>query len=136
MSTINLKIITPEKITLNETVDKVVVPSKDGELGILPHHLNLMAAIAPGELKITKGTKTDNYAIGDGLLQVQDNQVTILTDLARTPSEIDEKAVEEARKRAELALQQDLSDEEYATTLAIVEKSLVQLKIKRRHRSA
>ncbi len=134
MAQINLKIITPEKITLNETVDKVVVPSKDGELGILPHHLNLMAAIAPGELKITKGSKTDNYAIGDGLLQVQDNQVTILTDLARTPSEIDEKAVEEARKRAELALQQDLSDEEYATTLAIVEKSLVQLRIKRKHR--
>ncbi len=134
MAQMNLKIITPEKITLNETIDKVVVPSKDGELGILPHHINLMAAIAPGELKITKGSRTDSYAVGEGLLQIQDNQITILTDLARTPAEIDEKAVEEARKRAEQALQQDLSDEEYATTLAIIEKSLVQLRVKRRHR--
>ena len=57
-----------------------------------------------------------------------------MTDLATYAQDIDERAVEEAKKRAEIALTQTLSDEEYAETLASLEKSLAQLRIKRRHR--
>lgn len=131
---LNLKIVTPEKEIFNEAVDKIVVPSKEGELGILPHHINLMASIIPGELKITKNNKTTSLAVGEGLLQVAHDQVSILTDLAVEASDIDEKAAEEARKRAQQALaDKTLSDEEYATTVAILDKSIAQLKIKRRH---
>jgi F-type H+-transporting ATPase subunit epsilon len=63
-----------------------------------------------------------------------DNTLTIMTDLAAYEKDIDERAVEEAKKRAEEALEQKLSDEEYAETLAVLEKSLAQLRIKRRHR--
>lgn len=133
---LQLKIVTPEKEIFNEQVDKIVVPSADGELGILPHHTKLMASINPGELKITKNNKTTSMAVGEGLLQVNNDQVSILTDLAVEASNIDEKAVEDARKRAEQALaDKTLSDEEYATTLAIVEKSTAQLRLKRRHHS-
>ncbi len=133
---IMLKIVTPEKEIFNEQVDKVIVPSSDGELGILPHHTNLMASIIPGALHITKANKTTSMAVGEGLLQVDHNQVSILTDLAVEATDIDEKAVEDARKRAQQALaDKTLSDEEYATTLAIVEKSTAQLRLKRRHHS-
>lgn len=134
MSQLHLKILTPEKQLLDESVDMVTVPSLDGELGILPHHLNLMTRLKPGELRIKKGSKVEVLAIGDGLLQIADNTATILTDLAEYEKNIDEKVVEEAKKRAEKALADKLSDEEYAETLAILEKSLAQLKVKRRHR--
>ena len=135
MAQMHLKIVTPEKEIYDEPVEMVTVTSAEGELGILPHHANLMARLMPGELRIKKSGRTDILATGDGFLQVADNVVTILTDLATDVKEIDEKAVEQARERAQKALEQTQTDEEYAETLAILEKSLAQLRVKRRHRS-
>ena len=134
MSQLHLKIVTPEKLIYDTEVDMVTLSSSEGELGILPHHTALMAKLLPGELRIKKGEKTEILATGDGFIQVANNILTILTDLAVNEAQIDEKVVEDARKRAEAALEQKLSDEEYAETFAILEKSLAQLRIKRRHR--
>lgn len=131
---LNLKIVTPEKLLVDDTVNQVNVSTVDGIIGILPNHANLMAKLKPGELVIKKGGKEERLAVGDGFLQMVDNTLSIMTDLAAYEADIDEKAVEEAKKRAEQALEQKLSDEEYAETLANLEKSLAQLRIKRRHR--
>jgi len=134
MSQLHLKIVTPEKLLFDEEVSQVNVSTEQGILGILPNHVNLMAKLEPGELVIKKGGKVDTLAVGDGFLQVSNNILTVMTDLAVNEGDIDEKAVEEAKKRAEQALSQTLSDEEYAETLASLEKSLAQLRIKRRHK--
>ncbi len=134
MAQLHLKIVTPEKLIFDEEVSQVNVSTEEGEIGILPNHANLMAKLQPGELVIKKGGKTDSMAIGDGFLQISDNILTVMTDLATYATEIDERVVEEAKKRAEQALTQTLSDEEYAETLANLEKSLAQLRVKRRHR--
>lgn len=134
MANLHLKIVTPEKLLVDEEVSQVNVSTEQGILGILPNHANLMAKLEPGELVIKKGGKVDTLAVGDGFLQVANNTLTVMTDLAVNEEDIDEKAVEEAKKRAEQALSQTLSDEEYAETLANLEKSLAQLRIKRRHR--
>lgn len=134
MADLHLKIVTPEKLIYDDEVSQVNVSTEQGELGILPHHANLMAKLKPGELVVKKGGKTDSMAIGDGFLQITDNTLTIMTDLATYADTIDERAVEEAKKRAEVALTQTLSDEEYAETLANLEKSLAQLRVKRRHK--
>lgn len=135
MASLHLKIVTPEKLIIDEEVDMVTLTTSEGEIGVLPHHASLMAKLMPGELRIKRGAKLELFATGDGFIQVIDNTLTILTDLAIDESDIDEKAVEDAKKRAETALEQKLSDEEYAETLAILEKSLAQLRIKRRHRT-
>lgn len=135
MAELTLKIVTPEKQVLSEEVDQVNVSTSQGELGILPHHASLMAKLIPGELRIKRGSKITHFAIGSGFLQVERNILTVMTDLAENADEIDEKAVETARKRAEEALEQKLGDEEYAETLASLEKSLAQLKVKRRRRA-
>lgn len=135
MSQLNLVIVTPQKQIFSDTVDQVNVLTMEGELGILPNHVSLMAKIIPGELMYKKGGKFTSLATGEGFLQVHNNNLTIMTDLAVEASNIDEKAVEEAKKRAQQALEQTLSDEEYATTMASLEKSLAQLRVKRRHRS-
>ncbi len=131
---LHLKIVTPEKLIFDEEVTQVNVSTEQGILGILPNHANLMAKLEPGELVIKKGGKVDTLAVGDGFLQITNNTLTVMTDLAVSEGDIDERAVEEAKKRAEQALSQTLSNEEYAETLANLEKSLAQLRIKRRHR--
>lgn len=135
MSQLNLKIVTPEKQIYDDTVDQVNVSTAEGEIGILPNHTSLMAKVVPGELRIKKSGKVEVLAVGEGFLSVTGNVLTIMSDLAVNEEDINEKAVEEAKKRAEAALEQKLSDEEYAETLAVLEKSLAQLRIKRRHRS-
>ncbi|OGE25649.1 ATP synthase F1 subunit epsilon [Candidatus Daviesbacteria bacterium RIFCSPLOWO2_02_FULL_40_8] len=130
-----LKVITPEEVVFDSEVSSVSVDSEIGQLGILPHHIDFVTKIIPGELKIHTGGKIIRMATGEGILQMQENVITILADLAEEASLIDEKAAEEARKRAEEALEEKLSAEEYAETLAILEKSLAKLRVKRRHRS-
>ena len=134
MSQLHLKIVTPEKLIFDEEVSQVNVSTEQGILGILPNHANLMAKLQPGELIIKNKGKNESIAIGDGFLQVADNTLTVMTDLATYAADIDERAVEEAKKRAEQALSQILSVEEYAETFASLQKSLAQLNIKRRHK--
>ncbi|MDO8429198.1 MAG: ATP synthase F1 subunit epsilon [Candidatus Daviesbacteria bacterium] len=135
MTKLKLKIATPEKEIFDSIVDEVYVHTPEGEVGILPGHVNLMAQISPGELRIKEGGKINYLATGGGILQVSKNQVFIMTDLAEHAADIDEKMVEEAKKRAEDALEQKLDNEEYALTLTNLEKALAQLKVKRRFRS-
>ena len=134
MVQLHLKVVTPEKLLIDEEVSQVNVSTEKGQIGILPHHINLMAKLEPGELVIKKGGRQDSLAIGDGFLQVSNNNLIVMTDLATHAADIDERVMEEAKKRAEQALEQTLSDEEYAETLANLEKSLAQLKVKRRHK--
>lgn len=135
MANLTLKIVTPEKEVMNEQIDSVYVPTDNGEIGILPHHASLMTKVIPGELRITKSGKQSLFVTGEGFIQIKDNVVTLLTDLAVDEKDIDEKAAEDARKRAQAALENKLSDEEFAETYAVLEKSLAQLRIKRRHKT-
>jgi F-type H+-transporting ATPase subunit epsilon len=82
----------------------------------------------------TKG-KIIPLAVGEGFAKIDGTKISVLTDLALQVSEIDEKAAEEARKRAKEALadKERLSAEEYAFTAASLEKALAQLRIKRKH---
>jgi F-type H+-transporting ATPase subunit epsilon len=130
----HLKVITPERITFDNSVNSVYLDTEIGQIGILPHHADFVTKVKPGALRISVGGKDTVMVTGEGLLQMQADTVTILTDLAEESSDIDEKSAEEARKRAQEALTQKLSDEEYAETFAILERSLAKLKVKRRHR--
>ncbi len=128
-----LEIVTPETKTFSEEVEGVVVPSVEGELGILPQHVGLLTQLEPGELRIqTKGSEL-RLAVGGGFVEVSAEKVSVLTDMAVREDDIDESAAEEAMRRAEAAMRdQKLHGEEYATVQATLQKSLAQLKVKRR----
>ncbi len=135
MATLKLKVVTPESLIFEDDVEEVYLFTPNGEIGILPHHVNLMSQITAGELRIKKSGKVTHMATGGGMLQMVDNTLSVLTDLAEEASEINEKEATDAKKRAEDALTQTQTDEEYAITLANLEKALAQLKVKRRIRS-
>ncbi len=131
-----VEIITPEKISYSEDADQVSLPTAEGEITVLPGHTPLVTQLLPGELTLKKGNQYIVMAAGGGFAEIDGKKVSIATDLAQRPEEIDEKFAEEARKRAEQALKERerLSEEEFAITAANLQKALAQLKIKRRHR--
>lgn len=133
---LHLQIITPEKTVFDDEVDQVSLPTENGEITILPKHTGLVTTIAPGELIYKKHSKETHLAAGYGFAQVGKDNVKVLVDLAAPEEEIEERAIEAAKKEAEEALKQKhtLSEEEYASAAANLQKALTQLRIKRRHR--
>jgi len=134
---INLQILTPEKIACQDKVDQVSVPTKDGEITILPNHIPLVSLVAPGELVIKNDSKKIPMAVWGGFVKVRPpDKVIIMTDVAERVEEIDEKKAEEARQKAESALKKKdrLSDVDFANASAILEKSLTRLRIVKKYR--
>lgn len=130
-----LEIVTPEKKAFEDEVDQVSLTTTEGQITVLPHHLPVFTQLSAGEIIAKKADKTINLASGGGFAEITGSRVSVLTDLADRPEEIDEKKVEEAKKRAEEAMKEKhlLSEEEFAATAAALEKALAQLRVKRRH---
>ena len=135
---LNLEIVTPEARIFSDEVDTVVLPGYEGEMGVLAAHANLVTTLLPGELRITKGSKTTEMAVGEGLVEVTGTVTRILTDMAIDADKIDEKAVEEALARAQKSLA-DLKpgeqQEEVAAVMAMIQRSTAQLHLKRKRKT-
>lgn len=104
---LTLDIVTPERKVFSDTVDHVVLPTEaGGEIDVLPGHIPLMTMIEPGRLVYFKAGQSESIAIDKGFIEVIADTVTVLTEAAIEVDEIDPKALEEARKRAEAALEE------------------------------
>jgi F-type H+-transporting ATPase subunit epsilon len=133
-NTLKLEIITPDATAYSEQVEMVTIPGVEGQMGVYPMHVPVMTQMVPGEVIVRKEGRDYFLAVGEGLIEVTADHVSILTDLAVAAEHIDEAKVEEARRRAEARLQEKLSDEEVASVNSSLARSLAQLHIKRRHR--
>ena len=133
-NTIKLEIVTPEATVYSEDVDMVTLPGVAGQMGVLPQHVRLMTQLVPGELIVRKNGHDDFMAVGQGLVEVNNERVSILTTMAIAVDRIDEAAAEEARQRAAARLREKISSEEVASVNAALARSIAQLHVKRRHR--
>ena len=133
-NTIRLEIATPEAMVYSEDVDMVTLPGVEGQMGILPQHVRLITQLVPGELIVHQSGHDDFMAVGEGLVEVTNERVSIVTNMAIAVDKIDEAAVEEARQRAAARLREKISSEEVASVNASLARSLAQLNVKRRHR--
>jgi F-type H+-transporting ATPase subunit epsilon len=132
-NTIKLEIVTPEAVYTDD-VDMVTLPGVEGQMGVLPLHTRLMTQLVPGELIVNKNAHDEFLAVGEGLVEVTNDRVSIVTNMAIPSSQINEAAAEEARQRAAARLREKISSEEVASTNAALARSLAQLNVKRRHR--
>jgi F-type H+-transporting ATPase subunit epsilon len=107
----------------------------EGQLGILPGHVPLLTAIQPGELDLKAGSRGDELAVGGGFAEVTGDRVTILTDMAVKPEDIDEHAVEKALQSAQQALLEKKAGPEAEALMAMIQRSTVQLNLKRKRRT-
>ncbi len=133
---LTLEIVTPEAKVYSDSIDSVVIPTVQGEIGVLPGHIPLLTQVEHGELRVTKGTETKWLAVGNGFAQIEGDTVRVLAESAITEEKIDENAVEAAMKRAEdeLKAAKDMDPAQYEHLQNLVRYSGVQLAVKRRTR--
>jgi F-type H+-transporting ATPase subunit epsilon len=112
------------------------MPCVLGQIGVYPQHVSLITQVVPGEIIVQHKDGHEQYlAVGEGMVDIEAESVSIVTDMAIAAEKIDEAKVEEARKRAAARLEEKLSDEEVASVNASLVRSLAQLRVKRRHHS-
>jgi F-type H+-transporting ATPase subunit epsilon len=133
-NTLKLEIVTPDATVYSEDVEMVTLPGMEGQMGIYPQHVRLMTQLVPGELIVQKGGHDSFLAVGEGLVEITNDRVAIVTDMAVPAENIDEAKAEEARQRAAARLREKLSSQEVASVNAALARSLAQLSVRRRHR--
>jgi F-type H+-transporting ATPase subunit epsilon len=103
--TIQLEIVTPERLVVNEAVEYIEIPGKTGYLGVLPGHAPLISELAAGELSYRTGNQVKRVAVAWGFAEVLQTKVTILAETAEKAEEIDTARAEAAKKKAEAEIQ-------------------------------
>jgi F-type H+-transporting ATPase subunit epsilon len=131
---LTLEIVTPEAKVYSDTIDSVVIPTVEGEIGVLPGHIPLLTQVQDGELRVTKGTTTQLLVVSGGFAQIDGDRVRVLAENAINEEKIDENAVEAALKRAEEQLREakDMDPQQYEHLQSMVRYSGVQLAVKRK----
>ncbi len=132
---LQLKIVTPEKLILEELVDSVTIPTTEGEITILPDHVPLVATIASGDIvAISEGEHIPMAVVGGFIETKKQNgqtEVTILADFAEHVSLISDSEIEKAKNKAEQLKKQaennEIVDFEHFETE--LERSLNRIKI-------
>ncbi len=129
MHQINLKIITPNKIVLEEKINSINAPSVEGEITILPRHQHLFAQLAEGIVKIKKDTDEDYLAIGGGFLQTDGEEVNLLVSRAYGQSEINEELTQAALEQAKKLVKESQDKQQQQEAIAILKRSIIDLKL-------
>lgn len=125
-----LKIVTPERLVLEEDVDAVFVQTVNGELGILPQHIPLVTPLAIGLLRYEHQSQKHPVAVMGGILQTDGKQVMVLSQAAELSSDIDAARATEAQKRAESRLKQLQADVDMERAQASLSRAQVRQKVK------
>ncbi|MDO8660107.1 MAG: ATP synthase F1 subunit epsilon [Candidatus Parcubacteria bacterium] len=128
-----LEIITPEKVVYKDEVEEVVAPTINGEIAILPNHINLLTQINPGELIVKKGSIQQYLAITGGFLEVKDNKISVIADYAIKAQDIEVARATEAKKRAEKVMNEKISNNELKIAQGELIKAILELKVANRH---
>ena len=104
-STIRCDIVSAEQEIFHGTVEMVVATGEMGELGIAPRHAPLITRLKPGQVRvILPGGEEQFFYVSGGILEVQPQVVTILTDTAIRAADLDEAQAKKAKDEAERAL--------------------------------
>src|SRR5512133_216498 len=99
---LNLEITTPERTVYKEEVDSVTVPTREGEITVLPNHAALVALVVPGALTVRAGREEKYLAVSGGAIEIlPGSRCVILTDSADRAEELVVEEIEKARARAQ-----------------------------------
>ncbi len=142
MATLIFELVTPEGVKFTEEAYEVLLPTPDGQIGILPHHKPLVSLAIPGVITIRRqqadsDSKLEHFATGGGLVEIEGQKVRLLADTAEHADDIDELKAKEALKRAQELVKTSKDHVAVADATALIERNLARLKvteIRRRHR--
>jgi len=127
--TIQLDIVTPERLLISEAVEEVIAPGSEGEFGVLPGHCRFLTTLRIGELRYRQGDQWKRLSVSWGFAEVDPQRITVLAEIAERAEDIDMARAEAAAKTAEQQLSTASKHEEMAAARAQLEKALLRLKV-------
>ena len=127
---IQLEVVTPERRVLAEPVDMVTVPGLGGELGILPGHTPLISQLQTGVLTYVQDGKSFSLHVSGGFVEVRDDHVSVLAEVAERPDEIDVAGARASREKLEKQLNAwSGSEEDFEEVKTELDRSVVRLQL-------
>src|SRR5437667_4994638 len=127
---LQLEVVTPERRVLSESVNAVTVPGRGGEMGILPGHAPLISELQTGVLSYNEDGTTFQLHVSGGFVEVNDDRVAVLAEIAEKPEEIDAARARLAREHTEKQLSSwSGTDEDFEKARANLERSMVRLQL-------
>jgi F-type H+-transporting ATPase subunit epsilon len=113
--TIHVDVVSAEENIFSGEARFVALPGEAGELGIYPRHTPLITRVRPGAVRIEKADGSEEFVfVAGGILEVQPNRVTVLSDTAIRGKDLDEQKSAEAKRQAEEALKNAKSEVDVA----------------------
>jgi F-type H+-transporting ATPase subunit epsilon len=110
---IRCNVVSPERPLFEGSVDHLVAPGVEGELGVYPRHAPLIGALGPGLVRLHQGAHVERFAIRGGFILVKKDVVTLLVTDAVKPADVDRAKVEAERESVVEALKHPRSEGEY-----------------------
>jgi F-type H+-transporting ATPase subunit epsilon len=132
-----LEIITPEKIIFSGDIDELIVPTVTGEIAILPHHVDLLSQLAPGEIIVKANNKPHHIAVTGGFLQITNDKISLLADYAVRSEDINAQKALEAQRQAEEILKkkkEGISEQDFAIAQNDLRRAVLELKVANKRR--
>jgi F-type H+-transporting ATPase subunit epsilon len=114
MSSMEVLVATAEREVYSGQATMLVAPGAAGELGIMPNHSPLLAALNHGELRIMNGDEIDEVFVSGGFMEVQPDKITILADSAERAADMDEAKILAAQRKAKELVDSNKGDVDYA----------------------
>ena len=112
MATIQLEIVSPDRVVYAADIDMLIARSTGGEIGILPKHIPLVTGLQPHAMKIHVDAKEQLIAVAGGFMEVTPDKITVLATAAEEPIDIDINRAQRAYERAQERLQKLREDPE------------------------
>ena len=134
-TSLQLNVVTPDRLLVDEKVDEVIVPGSEGYFGVLPGHTPLLAALQIGQLTYRQGREEHIVMLAFGFAEVLPDRVTILARIGEKPEDIDISRAETAKKRAEERLANLTIDMDAERARISLMKALIRLQVASRART-
>lgn len=129
LKTLTVSVVTPDGPVMEDQFTMVSCKAENGELGILPGHIPLVAPLSISSVRLKRESDEEVLAVNGGFLEVRPTKVTILAQSAEKPGEIDVERARKAKERAERRLQSKQDDVDFIRAELALKRAINRLNV-------
>jgi F-type H+-transporting ATPase subunit epsilon len=127
--TFQLEIVTPEKMVVRDSAEEVLIPGRNGYLGILPHHAPLITELGAGEINYRRDDQVHRFSVAWGFAEILPDRVTVLAETVERASEINVSRAEDDVRKAEDSLKSSNTEEASAAANAKISRAQARIEV-------
>jgi len=130
MSKIHIKVIQPDQVRIDNDYDHVIIPGTDGDFGVSSDHTPFITKLRSGVLQLFQKETSEEYAVHDGFVTVENNKVVVVCDTIEAKDEIDIQRAKSSKERAEKRLKSSDENVNFRRAEASLKRALIRLELK------